>query len=80
MVYQIKQSQLTGLDTVYVDKEEKITGHFAVTHKNTVFNCGIQFTGWNIFINLNDFKCDRGHKILMLEIINFLNFKNLINV
>lgn len=59
---------------------EKIAGHFTVTHKNTVLNCGILFTGWNIIINLNAFKYDRGHKILIWAMINFLNVKNLRNV
>jgi hypothetical protein len=59
---------------------EKMTGHFTVTHKNTVFNCGILFTEWNIIINLNDFKYDHGHKILIWAMINFLIVKNLRNI
>ena len=51
--------------------------HFTLMHKNTNFNCGIQFTKCDRIINLNDFKYGGGHKILMFEIMNFLNVKKL---
>jgi len=73
MVYQIKQSQVTGLVTVCRWRGEKITGHFTVTHKNTVCNCGMPFTEGNIIIELNDFKYDSRHKIVVWVTINCLS-------